>query len=649
MADIFLSYSREDQEHAKVFARALEAAGFSVWWDVRLRSGDAYDEVTERALREAKSVVVLWSKRSAASQWVRAEATLAQRSKTLFPCMIEPCERPIMFELTQTADLSHWRGAENDPVWTVFVDDLRTFIAGERKEDAAADAARLGARRASNVQKFSFSRRTAVTAGGAVALAAIAAGIGVTLTRSPSLMKNGLAVLPFRNLSGDKTRDYLSAGLAAEIRTVLARNAGLRVVAQASSEAIKARAIGAAEMARALSVTYLLDGNLSLDGDRLRIATDIIDGRTGFSQWSKSFDVPMTELSLVQDEIASAVSRELSVDAETGAPPSSYGMTGNSEAFDDYLMGNSLYARAANNADDLEALARFDRSIARDPNFGAAHAARARSLTSLGNTADNIVRARLYYESAVEAARRAVALGPASADAFSTLGFVLFQSQLKVAEAREPYEKSHALGKGAASILARYAGFAAATRRETDAREAATSARNLDPLNATIHRAVGFVHYAAGRYDASIEAVETALSLNPDLSDSHARIAMANWALNRPDAALIAAEKERSAMMRFPALSIIRRRLGDDAGAEEAFAALVSTFGDAGLYQQAQTLAAWDRADAAMATLEKALSVGDSGLTYAYIDPTLARLREREDFKRLLSALGFIESHNRTP
>ncbi|NBU29777.1 MAG: toll/interleukin-1 receptor domain-containing protein, partial [Caulobacteraceae bacterium] len=125
VTDIFLSYNREDQARAKLFAEAFEGQGYRVWWDVGLRTGEAYDEVTEAALRQARAVVVLWSKRSAASRWVRAEATLADRNRTLVPCMIEPCERPIMFELTQTAELSHWWGDLEDPAWRRFLDDLR--------------------------------------------------------------------------------------------------------------------------------------------------------------------------------------------------------------------------------------------------------------------------------------------------------------------------------------------------------------------------------------------------------------------------------------------------------------------------------------------------------------------------------------------
>lgn len=124
MTDIFLSYNRDDQAVARLFADGFAARGLRVWWDTTLRPGEAYDEVTEAALRSAKAVVVLWSTRSVMSRWVRAEATLAQRNGTLVPCMIEPCDRPIMFELTQTADLAGWAGAGDDPRWQAFVADV---------------------------------------------------------------------------------------------------------------------------------------------------------------------------------------------------------------------------------------------------------------------------------------------------------------------------------------------------------------------------------------------------------------------------------------------------------------------------------------------------------------------------------------------
>ncbi|MEO6081152.1 MAG: SUMF1/EgtB/PvdO family nonheme iron enzyme [Steroidobacteraceae bacterium] len=142
--DVFLSYSRENQAIGRRFAESLQGAGFSVWWDQALSTGEAYDEVTEKALEHAGAVVVLWSKASVASRWVRAEATTADRNRALFPVMIEACRRPIMFELTQSADLSGWNGDTNNPAWQAFIADLGRFLQ-RRKPAGSLTPATIGA------------------------------------------------------------------------------------------------------------------------------------------------------------------------------------------------------------------------------------------------------------------------------------------------------------------------------------------------------------------------------------------------------------------------------------------------------------------------------------------------------------------------
>ncbi|MEQ9316409.1 MAG: SUMF1/EgtB/PvdO family nonheme iron enzyme [Henriciella sp.] len=136
MTDLFLSYSRADRPKAQQIAEHLEKEGFTVWWDKILRAGQTYDEVTEGMLRDSRVVVVLWSQVSVKSKWVRAEATLGQRSCVLIPAMIEDAERPIMFELTQSADLTSWDGDTSDPRWKQFVADIR--LALEHSETEAA-------------------------------------------------------------------------------------------------------------------------------------------------------------------------------------------------------------------------------------------------------------------------------------------------------------------------------------------------------------------------------------------------------------------------------------------------------------------------------------------------------------------------------
>jgi len=138
MANVFLSYSRADRAKAQQVAAALEEDGLTVWWDKVLKAGQTYDEVTEGMLRNADVVVVLWSTVSVKSKWVRAEATLGERYSAVIPAMIETADRPILFELTQTADLIGWDGDRSEQRWADFVTDLRHAISRKTAQKAEA-------------------------------------------------------------------------------------------------------------------------------------------------------------------------------------------------------------------------------------------------------------------------------------------------------------------------------------------------------------------------------------------------------------------------------------------------------------------------------------------------------------------------------
>jgi hypothetical protein len=136
--DIFLSYARTDRDIARRFAESFVDEGFTVWWDGALHSGETFDEVIEQNLRNAKAVVVLWSPRSVASRWVRAEATQADRRNKLAPAIIEDCDRPIIFELTHAAELIGWAGETSDVRWRIFMEDLRRVVDRNSDENSAS-------------------------------------------------------------------------------------------------------------------------------------------------------------------------------------------------------------------------------------------------------------------------------------------------------------------------------------------------------------------------------------------------------------------------------------------------------------------------------------------------------------------------------
>ena len=122
MSDIFISYAREDRAQAQAIAAVFQGQGWSVWWDRSIPPGRSFDQVIEEALAAARCVVVLWSKSSASSDWVKTEAADGLARKILIPVRTEETSLPLEFRRLQTVDLTRWKGDASDP-------ELREFLA----------------------------------------------------------------------------------------------------------------------------------------------------------------------------------------------------------------------------------------------------------------------------------------------------------------------------------------------------------------------------------------------------------------------------------------------------------------------------------------------------------------------------------------
>lgn len=112
MDDIFISYASEDRERARTLALALEARGWSVWWDREIPLGRSYDEVIEQTLASARCMLVLWSAAAVASEWVRSEASEGKRRGILLPVFLEEVDAPLAFRLLNGAWLEHWDSSQ---------------------------------------------------------------------------------------------------------------------------------------------------------------------------------------------------------------------------------------------------------------------------------------------------------------------------------------------------------------------------------------------------------------------------------------------------------------------------------------------------------------------------------------------------------
>lgn len=120
MADVFISYAREDRDQAEHIARGLGALGLDAFWDTEIPPGQTWADYIESKLTDCKSVIVLWSVHSTKSQWVREEARMGRERAKLIPVMLDNSQPPFGFGEVQAADLSSWNGDYNAIVWTRF-------------------------------------------------------------------------------------------------------------------------------------------------------------------------------------------------------------------------------------------------------------------------------------------------------------------------------------------------------------------------------------------------------------------------------------------------------------------------------------------------------------------------------------------------
>lgn len=109
MSDIFISYASTDRNKAERLANAFIQQGWSVWWDRQIPPGKSFDEVIEYALSAARCVIVLWSKESVSSRWVKTEAAEAAAKGILVPALIDQVSIPLEFKRIEAADLSDWQ------------------------------------------------------------------------------------------------------------------------------------------------------------------------------------------------------------------------------------------------------------------------------------------------------------------------------------------------------------------------------------------------------------------------------------------------------------------------------------------------------------------------------------------------------------
>jgi len=140
MADVFLSYGRSTRPRVAEISEAMEAGGYSLWWDKALNASDDYAMVIEREIDAARCVVVAWSAQARQSLWVRAEANEALDNGKLVQINLDACRLPLPFTMLHFLDFRPWRGEREGSPWAEFDGRVGGMLRGEAYDDSAAPA-----------------------------------------------------------------------------------------------------------------------------------------------------------------------------------------------------------------------------------------------------------------------------------------------------------------------------------------------------------------------------------------------------------------------------------------------------------------------------------------------------------------------------
>jgi adenylate cyclase len=317
-----------------------------------------------------------------------------------------------------------------------------------------------------------------------------------------------VAVLPFADLSQDRSQEYFGDGIAEELLNTL-RSSEVSVASRTSSFAFKGSALSMRQIAGELGVSHIIEGSVRKAGDRLRISAQVIDVRSDRQLWSQTFDRPADDIFRIQDEIAAAVASALRLRlAGTERPTAG---TRDAEAYDLYLLG--LYHWNKRTPEGLlRALEVFTAATQRDPGYARAWAGLSLTYRNLPGYAE--FDARTARREARAAAERAVQLDPLNAEARTALGGALWSNH-DLAGAQREFERAIELDPTFATAYHWLGIMHTAQGRFAEGEIALRRARSLDPASLPIQSYLGLSLDMQGRVEEALAEAEDLLLRAP--------------------------------------------------------------------------------------------------------------------------------------
>jgi TolB-like protein/Tfp pilus assembly protein PilF/predicted Ser/Thr protein kinase len=374
---------------------------------------------------------------------------------------------------------------------------------------------------------------------------ALAAALGVIIWKSefiPHPVTNGVAVLPFENLSGDPDNAYFADGIQEEILTRLASIAGLKVISRTSTQQYQSKPRNLREIAKQLGVANILEGSVQKAADQVRVNVQLVSAQTDSHLWAETYDRKVTDIFSVESEIAKGIAESLRVKL-TGREEQGLAVkpTNNPQAYDAYLRGLAYSLKAATTRPTMLGAQKYLREAVRlDPKFALAWALLS-YVDSRGYRTLTLEPTVALREEAWHAAETALTLQPNLGEAILAKGSYHYACLKDYETAVRYFEQARHLLPNS-SLISEQLAYVTRRRGQWERSEAYfNEAERLDPRNVHLLTQHALSYSALRRFPEALRKLDDVLNITPDDVETivfKAAIAQAQGDLPRASALL---------------------------------------------------------------------------------------------------------------